>query len=149
MMTFQKWTCTYYLFKGAKGVDVLGVMHDFEYALVNSIDRWFKCDYHLGCFFHWKQAIRHNLIEWGFKKESVKLLLPMFDFLTVVDKTQIENGVEYIRDAVHKKKELKKCERKLFDDFLDKYFMKTWLKRKMIDMFNYNTGKEELWKRDM
>ncbi len=49
MMTFQTWTCAFYLFKGAKGVDVLGVMHDFEYALVNSIDRWFKCDYHLGC----------------------------------------------------------------------------------------------------
>ena len=54
-----------------------------------------------------------------------------------------------MRETVYKKKDLKRCEKKLFDEFLDKYFMKTWLKRKMIDMFNYNTGEEELWKRDM
>ena len=123
MMTFQKWTCAYYLFKGAKGVDVLGVMHDFEYALVNSIDRWFKCDYHLGCFFHWKQAIRHNLIEWGFKKESVKLLLPMFDFLTVVEKGDIRKGVEFIRDYVTKGVKLKKDGRIMFERYLDYYFI--------------------------
>ena len=44
-------SCACFLFKGAKGLDVLGVMHDIEWALVNSIERWFKCDYHLGVFF--------------------------------------------------------------------------------------------------
>ncbi len=38
-------------FEGGKGIDVLGIMHDFEWALVNSIERWFHCNYHLGCFF--------------------------------------------------------------------------------------------------
>ena len=32
-------------------MDVHGVMHDFEWAMINLIERWFKCDYHLGCFF--------------------------------------------------------------------------------------------------
>ena len=142
-------SCACSLFKGAKGLDVLGVMHNFEWALVNSIERWFKCDYHLGCFFHWKQALHHNMFEWGFNKEIVTVLLPMFDFLTVINKTDIGKGVEYIRKTVYKKKDLKRCEKKLFDEFLDKYFMKTWSKRKMVDMFNYNTGEGDHWKRDM
>ena len=88
-------------------MDVHGVMHDFEWAMINSIERWFKCNYHLGCFFHWKQAIRHNMIERGFGKETVAILLPMFDFLTVIDKDDITRGVEYIRECVRTGKGLK------------------------------------------
>jgi hypothetical protein len=134
---------------GGKGMDVHGVMHDFEWAMINSIEKWFKCDYHLGCFFHWKQAIRHNLIEKGFKRETVAILLPMFDFLTVINRNDIEKGVEYIRENVKAKKDLKKSDKKLFDDFLDQYFIKTWLKKKLIDMFNYNDGEGGKWRRDM
>ena len=64
------------------------------------------------------------MIEKGFKKESVAILLPMFDFLTVVDRSDIERGVEYIREKVHSGKDLKKSEKKLFDEFLDQYFIK-------------------------
>jgi hypothetical protein len=92
-------------------MDVHGVMHDFEWAMINSIERWFGCNYHLGCFFHWKQAIRHNMIERGFSKETVSFLLPKFDFLTVVDKDDIEKGVEYIRESVRDCKELKRAEK--------------------------------------
>ena len=130
-------------------MDVHGVMHDFEWAMINSIERWFKCDYHLGCFFHWKQAIHHNMIEKGFKKETVAILLPMFDFLTVVDRNDIERGVEYIREKVKGCKDLKKSEKKLFDEFLEQYFIKTLLKKKLIDMFNYNGGEGSKWRRDM
>ena len=76
------------------------------------------------------------MIEWGFHKEIVTVLLPMFDFFTVINKTDIGRGVEYIHETVYKKKDLKRCEKKLFDEFLDKYSMKTWVKKKMIDMFN-------------
>ncbi len=130
-------------------MDVHGVMHDFEWAMINSIEKWFRCNYHLGCFFHWKQAIRHNMIERGFSKETIAYLLPKFDFLTVVDKDDIEKGVEYIRESVRESKELKRAEKKLFDEFLDQYFIKTWMKKKLIDMFNYNDGDGDNWKRDM
>ena len=130
-------------------MDVHGVMHDFEWAMINSIERWFGCNYHLGCFFHWKQAIRHNMIERGFGKETVAILLPMFDFLTVIDKDDITRGVEYIRECVRTGKGLKRAEKKLFDEFLDQYFIKTWMKKKLIDMFNYNDGEGDNWKRDM
>ena len=124
-------------------------MHDFEWALVNSIDRWFNCEYHLGCFFHWKQAIRHNMIERGFDKDMVKVILPMFDFLTVIDKKNIQKGVEYLRQKVLKTKGIKRCDKRLFEEFLDTYFIKTWLKKRLIDMFNYNTGESDSWRREM
>ncbi len=61
----------------------------------------------------------------------------------------IEKGVEYIRESVRDCKELKRAEKKLFDEFLDRYFIKTWMKKKLIDMFNYNDGDGDNWKRDM
>ena len=130
-------------------MDVHGVMHDFEWAMINSIERWFTCNYNLGCFFQRKQAIGHNMIERGFGKETVAILLPMFDFLTVIDKDDITRVVEYIRECVRTGKGLKRAEKKLFDDFLDQYFIKIWLKKKLIDMFNYNDGDGDNWKRDM
>jgi hypothetical protein len=51
-------------------------------------------------FFLWKQSIRHNLIERGFKKESVVTFLPLFDVLTVIGKEDIARGVEFIRERV-------------------------------------------------
>ena len=98
-------------------MDVHGVMHDFEWAMINSIEKWFRCNYHLGCFFHWKQAIRNNMIERGFSKETVAYLLPKFDFLTVVDKDDIEKGVEYIRESVRESKELKRAEKSCLMSF--------------------------------
>ncbi len=70
-------------------MDVTGVMHDFEWALINSIERWFKCEFHLGCFFHWKQAIHHNMSHKGFHKDVVEVILPLFDFLMVIEKKDI------------------------------------------------------------
>lgn len=32
----------------AKKLDIQGVMHNFEWALINSVYRWFMCDQHLG-----------------------------------------------------------------------------------------------------
>ena len=59
----------------------------------------------------------------------------------------MEKGVEYIRSRVHSEKDVKSCDKKLFDDYLDNYFKKTWLRKKLIDMFNYNDGED--WKQDM
>ena len=47
------------------------------------------------------------MIERGFGKETVAILLPMFDFLTVIDKDDIMRGVEYIRECVRTGKGLK------------------------------------------
>ena len=118
-----------FVLEGPKGIDVTGVMHDFEWALVNSIERWFKCEYHLGCFFHWKQAIRHNLVEKGFQMDAVKVILPLFDFLTVIKKQDIRKGVEYISARVHNTKKLKRSEKKTMEEILDNYSIPTWLEK--------------------
>ncbi len=123
------------------------VMHDFEKALINSCERWFACDYHLGCFFHWKQAIRKKMVEMKFDFDIISGILPMMDFLTVVPKTDIRNGIEYIRDRVLKEKRYKKQVRIDFERFLDEYFIPFWTQRKLVDMYNYND--DEDWKREM
>ncbi len=89
------------------------------------------------------------MIERGFKKETVAVILPEFDFLTVICKDDIARGVEYIREKVCAGKELKRAEKKLFNEFLDQYFIKTWMKKKLIDMFNYNDGEGDSWRREM
>ena len=50
---------------------------------------------------------------------------------------------------VHKIKGLKRCDKKQFDEFLDNYFIPTWLKRKLIDMFNYNSDENGDRRQDM
>ena len=89
------------------------------------------------------------MVEKGFHKGMIKVVLPLFDFLTVIKKEDIRKGVEYIREMVHKSKGLKRCDKKQFDEFLNSYFIPTWLKRKLIDMFNYNSDENGDWRRDM
>ena len=128
-------------------LDVHSVMHDFERALINSCERWFACYYHLGCFFHWKQAIRKKMVEMKFDFEIISEIWPMMDFLTVVPKADIRNGIEYIRDRVLKEKRYKKQVRIDSEKFLDEYFIPFWMQRKLVEMYNYND--DEDWKREM
>ena len=122
-------------------------MHDFERALINSVGKWFKCEHHLGCFFHWKQALRKNMVDKGFITDVIALILPLFDFLTVIKKEDMTKAVEYIRSKVLDDKRVKRCHKKLFEEYLDEYFRKTWLSNVMVDMFNYNDG--ENWRKEM
>ena len=77
----------------------------------------------------------------------IKETLPMFDFLTVVEKGHIQKGVEYIRHCAHTCGLLKKADRILFDRYLDEYFILFWLQQRMKDMYNYNDSGD--WKKDM
>ena len=42
------------------------------------------------------------------------MILPLFDFLTVVEWDDMEKGVEYIRAKVLEDKSIKRCEKMLF-----------------------------------
>ncbi len=44
------------------------------------------------------------MVEMKFELEVISEIMPMMDFLTVVPKTDIRNGIEYIRDQVLKDK---------------------------------------------
>jgi hypothetical protein len=89
------------------------------------------------------------MVEKGFDRDVIRTVLPLFDFLTVIKKVDMRKGVEYIRDVVQKTKGLKRNEKKEFDEFLNTYFIPTWLKPKLIDMFNYNSDEKGDWRRDM
>ena len=128
-------------------LDVHTCMHDFEVALIKLVDRWFKCKHHIGCFFHWKQALRGKMVDMKFDSNVIKEILPMFDFLTVVEKGHIHKGVEYIRDCASKCGLLKKSDRILLDQYIDEYFIPFWLQQRMKDMYNYNDSED--WKKDM
>ena len=82
-----------------------------------------------------------------FESNIIKETLPMFDFLTVVEKRNIRKGVEYIRECANKCGLLKKADRILFDRYLDEYFIPFWLQQRMQDMYNYNDSSD--WKMDM
>jgi hypothetical protein len=89
------------------------------------------------------------MVEKGFDRDVIRTVLPLFDFLTVIKKEDMRKGVEYIRDVVQKTKGLKRNEKKEFDEFLNTYFIPTWLKPKLIDMFNYNSDEKGDWRRGM
>lgn len=48
---------------GKKLGSIKFAMLDFEKAIINSVDKWFGVRYHIMVVFHWKQAIRKNLID--------------------------------------------------------------------------------------
>ena len=64
------------------------------------------------------------MVDRGFKNEVILVILPLLDFLTVINREGMEKGVEYIRCRVHNKKGIKRCDKKLFDNYLDNYFKK-------------------------
>jgi hypothetical protein len=72
--------------------------------------------------------------------------LELFDFLTVVDRSLIVEGVEWIR---LKAKELKgyRANKSLVMQFIDDYFLKQWNRERLIPLWNYN-GKEG-WQTEM
>lgn len=126
-------------------------MQDFEDAMLNAIERWFKPKTKLGCFFHWKQALRGNMMKspYNFDKIFIGEVLHLFDFLTVIERSRIKDGVEFIREQVASKKGIKKAVKTTFDEYLDDYFKPTWVRSRMIPLYNYNKEEDEDWKREM
>ena len=55
----------------------------------------------------------------------------------------IYQGTSFCWEGVQKSRE------KMFSVFLDQYFIKTWMKKKLIIMFNYNDGEGDSWQREM
>ena len=64
-------------------------------------------DYHLRCFFHRKQTCCKMMVDKGFKSEVIAVILLLFDILTMIEREDIKNGVEYIRGRYLRKRALK------------------------------------------
>ena len=87
------------------------------------------------------------MVDKGFKSEVIAVTLQLFDVLTVIDREDIKKGVEYTKDKALKINSIKRSNKKLFEEYQDNYFIKTWSEEKLIDMFNYNDG--DNWRRVM
>ncbi len=91
--------------------------------------------------------LRKNMVDKGFMTDVIVLILRLFDFLTIIKKDDMEKVVEYIRLKVLDDKRVKRCHKKLFEEYFDDYFKKTWLSNVMVDMLNYNN--DENWRKEM
>ena len=98
-------------------MDVHAIMHDFGWALINSVVTWFKCEHHMGCCFRWKQALCKDMVNKGLTSKVVALILPEFDFLIVIDRADMDKGVEYIKEIVLGNKRIKRRDKIIFKDY--------------------------------
>ena len=84
--------------------------------------------------------------ELGFKDKFLHGFLPLFDFLTVVDRELIPECLEYIRLKA-KSVKFYTGHKDLVNHFIDGYFRKTWVTKRMIPRWNYNVGYH--WEEEM
>ena len=132
-------------------LDVRSYTSDFEMAIVNAAKHQFPEGYHIGCFFHFKQAVRKHMIEkLYFHRAIVRkfMQIGVLDLLTIIpvddiipyripylrdmmesDMTYLEeiynaDGLEYIEDV----------EKNMWEQFWA-YFDKQWM-GKLHDSWN-------------
>jgi hypothetical protein len=117
------------------------MVHDFEDAIINAVKEAFPdIEFHYSCWFHFKQALRKRMLELKMSAAFIKDFLKLFDFLTIIDRDNIEKGVAYIRMKVKKIKGYKEFKGDV-EKFFDDYFVSQWCRKRMIPMWNYN-GRE-------
>ncbi len=54
------------------------------------------------------------MVDKGFTTDVIALILPLFDFLTLIKKEDMEKVVEYVRSKVLEDKRVKRCDKKIF-----------------------------------
>ena len=101
---------------------------DFERAIINSCQHQFAPGFHVGCFFHLKQAWRRQLIsKLGFLKEQLRVPMSsgVLDLLTVLPQDEVESiGIPYVRSVIEENADAATIQK--WDRFWD-YFESTWL----------------------
>ena len=113
---------------------------DFEQALLNAIRGIFPYSKIIGCFFHWKQAIRRKLISLKFanEKEIVERAMVNYsmDMLTVIPVNEISTkGFAFVndnlKDVIFRDNDSEKLQK--FWNYFEKYWMSS---NKMIETWN-------------
>ena len=103
---------------------------DFEQALLNAISGIFPFSKIVGCFFHWKQAIRRKSIALKFKNEkeivSCSMVKNLMDILTVIPANEITTkGFAFVKDNL-KEAILEENDSEKMQKFW-KYFENYWM----------------------
>jgi hypothetical protein len=126
-------------------LDACSVTCDFEQALISAVKSQFrKGALFIGCYFHWKQAIKRKLIERALPKELVKALIGKNGAMNILPLVPIEDivpkAIPYIRTKVQE------TGHKAALDSFWRYFVSTWMKKYSPLTWNINhipQGREE------
>ena len=96
----------------------------------------------VGCFFHWKQAIRKHMVKLEIDKEQVKCAMKkgVLDVLTVIPKSEIKSkGIPYVKSLIDELN-LTKSDKQKWAKFW-KYFLKFWMSdENFISIWNINSN---------
>lgn len=109
------------------------IITDFELALIKACKAQFNKSKLYGCFFHFKQAIKKNLKKFLISKDNIKLITKSIDFLTIINKSDINKAISYLEFKYNNLKPE-------FKNFLI-YFEKIWIKKFPPTLWNINEKK--------
>ena len=76
---------------------------DFEKALINAARDQFKDAILIGCFFHFKQALRKHMMSIAIDREQIKIAMTenVVDILCIMPKSEIlKKGVPCVQDTI-------------------------------------------------
>ena len=116
-------------------LNVRNYTSDFELAIMNACRSQFtdkddpSVGIHIGCYFHWKQAIRKYMIsKLGFDKETVSRFMKDIDILTLIPYEDIETfGIPYLRSLYEGGiRDSGELDNDIWIPFY-KYFVRQWL----------------------
>jgi hypothetical protein len=101
---------------------------DFEKAAINAAQDQFPEGFHVGCLFHFKQAVRRYMLKkLYFKIETVNKFMErgVFDLLTVLPHDEVEEyGIAYVR-SIMEPDDQSPADLQKWDDFWN-YYSRQW-----------------------
>ena len=114
---------------------------DFEKAMMNAAREQFPDAILVGCFFHFKQALRKHMGSLGICKQQIKMAMSenCIDILCIIPKEEIlKKGMPYVQDAIKSSGLLNKDDDKKWDK-LWVHFKKFWMSNAyFISLWNIN-----------
>ena len=120
----------------ARRFGALSVTCDFERGLIDALKLEFSEAFFVLCLFHFKQAVRRKLLEFGIPKELISLLMDengLINILTVIPVEEIvPKGIPFIRAHFDEGEYSRK-----FDQFW-RYFQDTWINSYDPNNWNIN-----------
>ena len=95
---------------------------DFEPAFYTAISIFFPEAIIIGCFFHFKQAIRGKLQKLGMHKAVISVILLVMNYAPSLPPDEmLEKGISFlkslVRAALKKQRDLNKIDKKLWNSF--------------------------------
>ncbi|EGZ12607.1 hypothetical protein PHYSODRAFT_337026 [Phytophthora sojae] len=116
------------------------IVCDFEFSLISSVQTRFPNAEVVGCFFHFKQAIRRRLKDERISDDEVTIAMEsgVLDILTVIDPDLVDpKGIAWVKQEIKQRCIANNCpySRREWKSFWV-YFRKTWLERYYITEWN-------------